>query len=342
MSDYNIAGIQQVGVGVANLEEAWRWYAKHFGMDLPIFNDAAEATLMSEYTGGEPQKRKAVLAMNLQGGGGFEVWQFTSRTPTASKNSIKEGDLGINSVQMRCLDAHKTKAYFDKLPNISCSAIKRNDLNKSYFEVVDPFSNSFKIIEDNYQFMRTNSLVGGVIGATIGVRNIEKSLTLYTEVLNYEVVQKKQLGEDGLERIWLTPKERKTSAFSQLLGPTQLELVCDPKNDRTQIFKGRYWGDLGFIHICFDVQNMNSLRKKAKALGHEFVVDSENSFDMGEAAGQFAYVQDEDNTLIELVETHKVPILKKLSWYIHLKDKKNQKPLPRIIFKVLGMKRLKV
>jgi len=342
MSDYNIAGIQQVGVGVENLDEAWNWYAKHFGMDLPIFNDAAEATLMSEYTGGEPQKRKAVLAMNLQGGGGFEVWQFTSRTPSASKSPLKEGDLGINSVQMRCLDVHKAKAYFDQLSTISCSEIKKNDLGKSYFVLIDPFSNSFKIIEDNYEFMQTKSLVGGVMGATIGVSNIEKSLKLYTEALNYEVVQAKQLGEDGLERIWLAPKDRKTSAFSQLLGPTQLELVCDPKNGRTQIFKGRYWGDLGFIHICFDVQNMNSLRKKAKDLGHEFVVDSENSFDMGEAAGQFAYVQDEDDTLIELVETHKVPILKKLGWYIHLKDKKNQKPLPRIIFKILGMKRLKV
>lgn len=341
MSDYNIAGIQQVGVGVENLEVAWKWYAKHFGMDLPIFNDAAEATLMSEFTGNKPQKRKAVLAMNLQGGGGFEVWQFTSRTPTAPKNKIKEGDLGINSVQMRCLDALKAKDYFDQLPDIYCSEIKRNDLNKSYFEVVDPFLNSFKIIEDNYQFMRTKSLVGGVMGATIGVSDIDKSLKLYTEGLNYKVVQPKHLGEDGLERIWLKPGVQKTSAFSQLLGPTQLELVCDPKQKRTPIFENRFWGDLGFIHICFDVQNMSSLREKAKRIGHGFVVDSENSFDMGEAAGQFAYVQDHDKTLIELVETHKVPILKKLSWYIHLKGKKNQKPLPWVVFKVLGMKRVK-
>ena len=33
---------------------------------------------------------------------------------------------------------------------------------------------------------------------------------------------------------------------------------------------------------------------------------------MGEAAGHFSYIQDPDGTLIEFVETHKVPILKKL------------------------------
>jgi len=33
---------------------------------------------------------------------------------------------------------------------------------------------------------------------------------------------------------------------------------------------------------------------------------------MGEASGHFAYVEDPDGTLIEFVETHKIPIIKKL------------------------------
>ena len=42
---------------------------------------------------------------------------------------------------------------------------------------------------------------------------------------------------------------------------------------------------------------------------------------MGEAAGHFTYIEDPDGALIEFVETHKVPVLKKLGWYIHLKDR---------------------
>ena len=41
-----ISGIQQIGVGVSNVKEAFRWYRHHFGMDVPIFEEAATAGLM--------------------------------------------------------------------------------------------------------------------------------------------------------------------------------------------------------------------------------------------------------------------------------------------------------
>lgn len=340
MDQYNISGIQQVGIGVENLEEAWAWYAKHFGMDLPIFNDEAEAALMINYTGGKVHKRKAVLAMNLQGGGGFEVWQFTSRTPTKSPK-VEVGDLGITHVHMRTQNAAKAHNYFKGLKDIQVGELKKNALGNDCFELMDPFGNQFKIIEDDYQFMKTDALTGGVVGVTFGVSNIEESLQLFQEGFKYNQVKSRELDKDGTERVWLSSSEQKPSAFSDLLGPTTLELVCNSKTNGKKLFKDRFWGDLGFIHCCFDVQKMTHLREQCKQIHHPFTVDSENSFDMGEAAGQFAYVETKDSTLIELVETHKVPILKKIGWYINLKNKKVQKPLPRFIFKVLSKGRVK-
>ena len=340
MYDYNISGIQQVGIGVEDAEEAWRWYAMHFGMDLPIFNDEAEASLMKGYTGGKVHKRKAILAMNLNGGGGFEVWQFTSRKPTKRAIPVKEGDLGISHVHLRTRNVSQAHAYFMNRNDVSVSTVKRNDLGKRYFEITDPFSNQFKIIEDDYQFMPSKSLVGGVMGVTIGVSNIDEGRQLYTENLKYDSeLSRKKEGSD-LERLWLSSSDSSSSAFSDLLGPTKLELVCSQVQSEP-IFKNRFWGDLGFIHVCFDVQKMGQLRKQCEKSFFPFRVDSENSFDMGEAAGQFAYVQDKDDTLIELVETHKVPIFKKLGWYINLKNKKKQKPLPRFIFKAMSWNRVK-
>jgi len=69
MKGYVIGGIQQVGIGVRDLSEAWKWYIENFGMDCRIFEDEAEAKLMLPYTGGKPRSRHAVLAINLQGGG---------------------------------------------------------------------------------------------------------------------------------------------------------------------------------------------------------------------------------------------------------------------------------
>jgi catechol 2,3-dioxygenase-like lactoylglutathione lyase family enzyme len=95
MNDYVICGIQQVGIGVKDAETAWAWYRKSFGMDCPIFEETAEAKIMLPYTGGEPRSRHAVLAFNLQSGGGFEIWQYKGRTPVEVSEEIEAGNLGI-------------------------------------------------------------------------------------------------------------------------------------------------------------------------------------------------------------------------------------------------------
>ena len=43
MNQPTIAGIQQIGIGVPNVHEAFKWYRQHFGMDIPVFEEAAEA-----------------------------------------------------------------------------------------------------------------------------------------------------------------------------------------------------------------------------------------------------------------------------------------------------------
>ena len=90
-----ISGIQQVGIGVADAEEAFRWYKKFFGTDIVVFKDSATASLMQQYTGNQPHERFAILAMNMQGGGGFEIWQYTSRKAQNAEFKIQLGDIGI-------------------------------------------------------------------------------------------------------------------------------------------------------------------------------------------------------------------------------------------------------
>src|SRR3954471_14732037 len=96
-----IAGIQQMGIGVPNVHEAFKWYRQHFGMDIPIFEEAAEANLMLPYTGGKPHQRHAILAVNMKGGGGFEIWQYTSRTPVAPAFQPQLGDIGLYCAKIK-------------------------------------------------------------------------------------------------------------------------------------------------------------------------------------------------------------------------------------------------
>lgn len=90
-----ICGIQQLGIGVPNVQEIWKWYRKFFGIDIRIFEEAAEAPLMTRYTGDTVHSRTATLAMSMEGGGGFEIWQFTSRNTEKANFDIQLGDYGL-------------------------------------------------------------------------------------------------------------------------------------------------------------------------------------------------------------------------------------------------------
>jgi len=50
MSNYIISGIQQIGIGVENLPQAWKYYIDVFNMDVRILEDDTVAELMLPYT----------------------------------------------------------------------------------------------------------------------------------------------------------------------------------------------------------------------------------------------------------------------------------------------------
>ena len=125
------------------------------------------------------------------------------------------------------------------------------------------------------------------------------------------------------------------------MGDSQIELIQSLDEPGRKIFQDRYWGDLGYIHLCFDVRNMNALKEDADAAGFPFTIDTGESFDMGEAAGRFAYLEDPDGAWIEFVETHKVPVMEKWNWYLNIKERDPERALPRWMLKALRFNRVK-
>lgn len=358
MKDIVISGIQQIGVGIPNVHEAWKWYRENFGMDIKVFEEAALAEYMLPYTGNEPQSRHAILAVNLQGGGGFEIWQYTGRTPQPPDKPIVLGDLGIFAGKIKSKDVKATLYQFKENGlNIQSKSVATDPRGKEHFYVKDKYGNVFDIISETEWFKNENKLTGGAYGATIGCTDIEKSKAFYADILGYDNVLFEGQGKfddlnalnggDGsFKRAILTHSKKREGAFSKLFGPTEIELLQAVDREPAKIFEGRFWGDLGFIHLCYDIQGYNKLRTLCREKGYAFTVDSAdrqqgNSFDMGEAAGHFAYIEDPDGTLIEFVETHKVPIAKKLGWYLNLTKRNPRKPLPNFIVKAMGMNRYK-
>jgi catechol 2,3-dioxygenase-like lactoylglutathione lyase family enzyme len=357
MKGYVISGIQQVGIGVMNVHEAWTWYIQQFGMDCRVFDEEAEARLMLPYTGGQPRSRHAILALNLQSGGGFEIWQYKGREPIKIKEAIRIGDLGIMACKIKVKSIPETLASFKKNRIEIIAEPSTDPSGKMVFFIKDPFGNLFQLVEAVDWFRDEKKCTGGSYGAIIGVTDIEKSRVVYSDILGYDEVVYDTTdmfsditdlpgGKNECRRVLLKRTKPFTGPFSKVLGQSVIELISTPGKPGKRIFENRFWGDPGFIHLCYDMRGMDELKIFCESKGFPFTVDSKksregNSFDMGEAAGHFSYIEDPDGTLIEFVETHKMPILKKLGLYFDLRKRDPDKPLPNWMVKALRFSRVR-
>jgi catechol 2,3-dioxygenase-like lactoylglutathione lyase family enzyme len=357
---YWVSGIQQIGIGVHGTHEAWTWYRRNLGFDILVFDDLGTAIHMLPHTGGSPQDRHAILAMNLQGGGGLEFWQFATRTPKSPAFDVQIGDLGINIAKIKSKNVAS-----------ACSALKNRGVGilggmlqdpagNECFYIKDLYGNLLQVMRSGDVFSATGSITGGVLGAIIGVTDAEKSAGFYRGILGYDTVIYDRRarfqdfgalpgGSGTFRRMLLAHGERRKGPFCNLLGESRIELVQALDRVPNRIYENRLWGDPGFIHICFDIRGILDLKMRCEQHGSPFTADSnpeacssaDKGFEMDGSSGHFAYIEDPDGTLIEFVETHKIAIAKKIGWYLDLRRRKSEKPLPDWMLKTLRWNRVK-
>ena len=264
------------------------------------------------------------------------------------------GDYGIFSCKVKCYDVPSAYVEFKKKGINIISEPSANPAGIKHFFIKDPWGNLFDIEEDDYCFIDEGKLTGGGNGAIMGVSDMERSVKFYSTLMDYDTVVYDKTDifsdlvgvpgcENSVRRVLLSRSKPIMGPLCEIMGTSHIELVqaVNAEIAPVKLYEGRLWGDPGFIHICFDIRNMEAVRECAKSLGHDFVCDSGVDFDMGEANGHFTYVEDPDGALIEFVETFKVPILKKFGIYLHLENKDPKKPLPRFMTKALRFMRKK-
>lgn len=349
MKNFLISGIQQVGVGTENFRKSWDWFIEMFGIDIRILEDDTVAERMLPYTGHQPQKRHACIAVNLQGGGGFEIWQYSERKPVPPAQPAAAGDLGIFAAKVKCRDIAAFHQQISKKWE-HCSPVATLPDGTPCFYVADLYGNIFQLVQQPDVFIEQHCLTGGIAGAMVGVSDMEASIRFYREVLGYDKVVYDTTGQfsdwtllpcsdQTYRRVLLADSTAPQGPFSALMTKGTIELVQALDHTPAKIYEGRYWGDPGFIQICYDITNMKALGEFCREKGHPFTVDScpdGEVFDMGDASGHFTYIEDPDGTLIEFVETHRIPVVKKLGWYIDLRKRDRTKQLPKFLFRMMG------
>ena len=236
MDKKSINGIQQIGVGVDNIDRAFKWYAIMMGADVSVFEDDNEATYMAPYMGGKPHRKKAILAFNLHGGGGYEHWQYLDRQPTFPSEPLRIGDFGINIATIKSRHIEHSFQRLKQLGATMLSDIVTTPDQKRCFYLQDPWNNILQIKESSEWFLKGKNDVGGVLGCIIGVSDIEKSRKLYSDILEYDQVVYDRTGVfDDLSslpngtgkfrRILLTHSADRKGGFASLFGKSYIELI---------------------------------------------------------------------------------------------------------------------
>jgi catechol 2,3-dioxygenase-like lactoylglutathione lyase family enzyme len=239
---------------------------------------------------------------------------------------------------------------------LNITPLVKDPLGELTFYITDPYNNIFQFVPCSTKFYNDKKDSGGVHGVVIGTSDIDKALSVYSEILGFDEIiydvtgifddlKNVNGGSKNFRRVLLGHKGERKGPFSRLFGSGSIELVQAINYTPKKIYEGRFWGDPGFIQICFDIQGFTGLEEYCKSKGNPFTVNSmqklNHSFDMGEAAGHFGYIEDPDGTLIELVETTKIPVVKKLGWYLDLSKRKKGKALPEWMLKTLRFNRVK-
>ena len=339
-----IYGIQQVGVGVQDADAAFEWYAKVLGADMLVFDDRKMATHMAQYMGGEAHQKRALLAMHPNGGGGFEIWQYQDRKPQGLATPLLPGDLGVNFMTIKTHDLVASYAHLQRhQTEILTAPAPTSDGEQSFF-FKDPYGNLIQLKTAHSWFSKRYGPLGGILGVGIGVSDIDQAKALYAAILGYSQVVYDEIstGSSGrIRRVLLRMPAYPQGGFSELLGSSEIELLQCLDRTPVRTFADRYWGDLGYIHVCFDTKNIHTLMDECASEGFPFQVKSEATFEMGDANGRWGYLEDADGSLVEFVETQRVPLMKQFNWSIDMRQRDPHQPLSRWLLRAMRLKRVK-
>lgn len=347
-----INGLQHIGVAVSDMDASLRFYRKFFGLNIPFFDAVAEAPLMRYYCKGETITKRASMVMNLQGGCAIEVISPTSFKPVGANFPIGVGDLGICITQVKCRDINKSFSFCKENNAPGLTELIKDPLGRPTFYIHDLDGNIWQYLEGEQWYSRDDHHSGGVVGCSTGVSDMEKSFTLYKEILGFDEVvydvsgtfddwHSLSKGKSSYRRVLLTQSAQPGGGFAKVTGKTYIELIQPLDRAPEFIFKDRIWGDLGYAHIGFDVKGMSALGEDLEKNGYGFTCDSNDALSMGNTKVHCTYIHDDDRTLIEMIEVYKVPIIEKWGVFLNVEKRDPLKPLPDFMLKALRFSRIK-
>lgn len=310
-----ITAFQHVGMGVRDTDTAYRFYRDMMGFRIKLSDKTSYLEEMAPIIGAVVEMR-ALMAMNVRGGAAIELIEHTSTRPQEPPQPVEWGDIGYLELGLKAfrldelyLDLkNRGVEFLTPVRSMELSAGGR----EKYAYLRDPDGLLIQLVEEEGG---KKPAVGGVRHVALGVRDMEKSLRFYREVLGFGETLHEFRGSlpemdpvtGGKETEMVILKHRPDGESSlPLLESAVLKLVHTPEYRGKVIYEGRRWGDIGLMEMAFDVNDLpgtvNEVLNRGANLYHP-----PTRIDMGSGTvGSFAYIRDPDGNVVELVEVEKV------------------------------------
>ncbi len=143
--------------------------------------------------------------------------------------------------------------------------------------------------------------VQGVSHFSITVRNLERSIAFYRDVIGLPIVVRNEEDMSPMGKGW-----RKVAFLRWVEGPLSTCLVLDEWPPKDTIDKGAaQMFQIGLNHFSFWVSDLDAIAKRAREAGSTFIVEPLNSGTegYGEPPGKLvrtAIFQDPDGNVVQL------------------------------------------
>jgi catechol 2,3-dioxygenase-like lactoylglutathione lyase family enzyme len=307
-----ITAFQHVGMGVHDAGKTYKFYKDILGFKVKL-NDHTSYMKEMEPIVGALVEMRAIMAMNVMGGGVIELIEHTSTKPMEPERPTRWGDLGYFELGIKARNLDKLflnlkSRGIDFLTPVRTHEQSNGQLIK-YAYLQDPDGLLIQLVEEEKE---GKPRAGGVRHVTLGVKDLEAARRFYGEVLGFTDVEDEFRGRlpeidavtGGVEMEMVMLKRPGVSASPlPLLESGRIKLIHTIDYEGAPIFSGRRWGDIGMMEFAMDVTDLEKTVEECIAKGAE-PYHPPTRVDMGTGSvGNFAYIKDPEGNTVEFVET---------------------------------------
>lgn len=319
--EYVINALQHVGLGVWDADISYQFYKRFFGFKVKL-NDLTIPDQDMTPMIGSIETVRALMAMNIKGGGILELVQFKSSPIRSYPEDTGYGDYGILEVGYAVngidyvVEELRSQGVQFLTPVFEVPLNNRRTWRCAY--LLDPNGLRLQLIED---YSPGHSRMGkpevkGFVHIGIGVSDLRRSKAFYSSVLGFNklVYQFKGhipdmdplTGEPLPMNLIILERSQPPNWPLDFLPSGTIKLFEVSGYTGKHIYNGRRWGDIGYMEFCLDVTDLQSVIADMKVAGIDIYLPP-TEIDMGSGSkGMVAYIRDPDGTTIELVEVKSV------------------------------------